>query len=255
MEAEAAAELEAEEGEEAVEGEEAGGRGRRRACWAEGESPAADEPASPQRAKSTSDAPTAPAGARAFARLARGGARQPGRASTQRTRHNIGWLVRRRAGCRATAARSAGSSPGRLAEVRVDERRARAAEARDVHERVGPIDRRGGLVLQGPARGGRRRSRRRRPRGRPTAGREAAAVWPATTGCVSIADAMGIARLLAAPHRGRTTRPRRSATRLRLVLSAVPSEADVGSMVDRAAADAVEAVALEGLEAAQREFN
>jgi hypothetical protein len=38
------------------------------------------------------------------------------------------------------------------------------------------------------------------------------------------------------------------------VLSPFPGEVDVGSIVDRAA-DAVEAVALDGLESAQRRFN
>src|SRR5207253_9140180 len=59
--------------------------------------------------------------------------------------------------------RLARGAPGRRLE-------ARAAEARDVHERVRPLGRRGGALLQGARRVAAGRPRRRRPRAGPSPG-------------------------------------------------------------------------------------
>ena len=98
------------------------------------------------------------------------------------TRHNVGWMV-----LDELARRHDGSwrskFSGQLAEVRVDGAKLALAQARDVHERVGPVARRGRAVLQGAGGDGARRPRRRRPRGGAPAGARSAAGWPVTTAC------------------------------------------------------------------------
>ena len=133
------------------------GRGRRR-------------PASPTRPKARTPCPSSVGAARPPRRST---CSSPGSAtlaaSTRRTRHNVGWMV-----VDELARRHGGSwrskFSGQLAEVRVDAARLALRQARDVHERVGPLDRGRGAVLQGAARVGARRPRRRRPRRGPAAG-------------------------------------------------------------------------------------
>ena len=85
------------------------------------------------------------------------------------TRHNVGWLVvdeLARAARRLVALEVLRAARGGAARRSA----ARAAEARDVHERLGPVDRRGGAVLQGRPGRAARRARRRRSRRGPPAG-------------------------------------------------------------------------------------
>ena len=85
----------------------------------------------------------------------------PGR-EHERDRHNVGWMVVDELARRREASFKSKFN-GRLAETRFDEQPRRAAEARDVHERIGPLDRGRRALLQGSGRGRARRPRRRRP--------------------------------------------------------------------------------------------
>lgn len=175
----------------------------------------------------------------------------PGR-EYERTRHNVGWLVLDELASRHGGTYR-GKFSGRLAEVRVDDcrlallkpetymnesGRSVAAAVRffksppeslvvvhdDVDLEEGRLQVRGGGGLAGH------------------------------NGLRSLADALGSRDFLRV--RIGVGRPGRGDARpvSDYVLSAFPAEADVGSIINRAA-DAVEAVALDGLESAQRRFN
>ena len=115
------------------------------------------------------------------ARPARRRARQPGpRVRAQPPQRRLDGRRRARAPARRLVAREV-LRPARRDPARRPQ--ARAAEARDVHERVRPLGRRRGALLQARARRGARRPRRGRPRPRAPAGCGSAAGSPATTAC------------------------------------------------------------------------
>ena len=176
----------------------------------------------------------------------------PGREYAQ-DRHNAGWMV-----VDELARRHDGSFrskfSGQLAELRVDEREARAAQAGDVHERVRRPGRSRRPLLQG--------RRRRRSlvvhddvdlEPGPAAGRLGGGL-AGHNGLRSIAQALGTQEFLRAPHRRRPPGSRRPPRRRRL--RALPFEPEEnGEALIAQAADAVEVLAAEGLAAAQRRFN
>ena len=175
----------------------------------------------------------------------------PGREHA-RDRHNAGWMV-----VDELARRHDGSFrskfSGQLAEVRLGDLRLGAAEARDLHEPLGQLARRRSALLQGAARLDRGRARRRRSRPGPTAG---PARWRARGPQRAQVDQAGarLGRLPAHARRGRPPGPRRPSPVADYVLCPFAPEDDAEALVARAA-DAVETLARDGLEEAQRRFN
>ena len=176
----------------------------------------------------------------------------PGR-EYARNRHNVGHMV-----VEELARRHGGSwrgkFNGRLAEVRIDAHRVALLAARDLHERVRPL---------GAGRGARSSSSSRtrssssttRATSSPAASRRAAAAAsPATTASARSPStsarrtSSGFGSASAGPGRG-DRRPLAD-----YVLSDFEPHEDAEALVARAA-DAVESLDAEGLEAAQRRFN
>ena len=213
-------------------------RGRRRRARARGASPCASSVGASAPRRSTCSSP--------------GSATRAASTSATGTT-SAGWSsTSSRAG---TAARSRSKFTGQLAEMRLGDARRRAAEARDVHERLRPLDRRPRrassrsppealLVVHdevdlepGPPAGPARRRARRPQR--------------------AALDRAGARHAgLPAAARSASAGPG-AATRARVadyVLSEFEPEDDADALVARAA-DAVESLARDGLEETQRRFN
>ena len=168
-------------------------------------------------------------------------------------RHNAGWMV-----VDELARRHDGSFrskfSGQLAEVRVGEPEARAAEARDLHEPLRQLARRCRALLQAPDRADRGRARRRRPRLRPDPG---PARWRPRRAQRAPLDPAG-AGLGGVPARARwcrPPRPRRPPPGRGLRAEPVRARGRRRSADRSRSADAVETLAAEGLDEAQRRFN
>ena len=175
----------------------------------------------------------------------------PGR-EYERTRHNVGWLVLDELASRHGGTYR-GKFSGRLAEVRVDDHRLALLKPETYMNESGRSVAAAARFFKSPPASlgvvhddvdldeGRLQVRH----GGGLAGHN---------GLRSLADALGSRDFLRV--RIGVGRPGRGDRRpvSDYVLSPFPAEADVGNIVSRAA-DAVEAVALDGLESAQRQFN
>ena len=143
---------------------------------------------------------------------------------------------------------------GQLAEIRAGELQAGAAQAGDLHERVRPVGRRRGALLQGSARS-RCSSSTTTSISSPGASRSGSGGGLAGhNGLRSIASTLGTQEFLRL--RIGVGRPGRGDRRpvADYVLSEFEPEIDVEALIARAA-DAVETIVGEGVEAAQQRFN
>ena len=215
--------------------------------------PSRTPPLRAAKAPPPADAPAvAPGRTRLVARPARRGPRQSRGASTRANRHNVGWMV----------VDELAAAPRRLVAVEVRRphrrhpyRRAQggAVEAGDVHERLGQGGQRGVRVLQGRARRDPGRARRERSRARPppgTARRRSRRSQRPQVGR-SLLGTQDFLRLRVGVGRPGRGDPRPLAD---YVLSDFEPHDDADALVARAA-DAVETLDADGLEAAQQRFN
>ena len=168
-------------------------------------------------------------------------------------RHNVGFMV-----VDELARRHGGSWRGKfygqLAEVRIDEHQVALLKPETYMNESGPLGAGGRGVLQARARRGPRRPRRERPRARPAPG--AARRRPRRPQRPALGRAAPRHPGLPAPaRRRRPPRPRRPRVRSPTTCSPTSSRTRTPTRLVARAADAVETLDAEGLEAAQRAFN